>query len=97
MWKSRLVALAKVRKALGGADRACCWGRAGWDCSRSTRLWERGGSHYGEIKLPTYPSPKFSVLGATPRSQGTPSLRVPVQWVTPFEACAHAPLAGRPP
>lgn len=41
----------------------------------------RGGIHFGKIKLPTHTPPLNSVLGATPRSQGTPSLRVPGQWV----------------
>ena len=47
-------------------------GKPGWGCRQWTRLPEGGKIHFGKIKLPAHTPPLNSVLGAIPRSQGTP-------------------------
>ena len=74
MW----VGLIKVRNAPGVEGRGLLLpglvesGKPGWGCRQWTRLPEGGKIHFGKIKLPAHTPPLNSVLGAIPRSQGTP-------------------------
>ena len=77
--------LTEVRQAPGWADWTY-WEVGAWmGLQKEDQTSEKGkGSLWENNNALNSTSYQVSGLGATPSSQGTPSLKVPGQWVTPF-------------